>query len=628
MTSIALPNPSGRESQVAGGGAARSPWFHSARFDLPLILLTPLLVWPLVRGMEGAFGASLVLQLILLTATGHYFATFVRTYGDRELFARFRTRLIAAPLLLLTVCVGMFATGHEAALLIGTTAWAFWHWLAQAFGFARIYDIKVGSYAPLTALLDKAVVVGGFVGTVVLNAQSTAIFGKVWMNAGLAMPSAAAWATVQTVTTWLLVGLGALYVGNLLATIARGLPWSWQKQVMHVVTIGYYWFAYSYAPNAVVAYVLYELFHDIQYFAITWLMCGQRARRPGVTGWFAAMFRPGMAPTVLFVGAMLAMGGIDALGRANISEGTTAQKLWLGVYLALALMHYYFDGFVWKARERTVGADLGIAAGRADAAVPGLKHAARWLGFFVPIGLALQFGGTPLEGLERAKAMVAVADGDFLSQSEVGFELTKARQLDEALQHYAASVELHGEFGPTRLNYGSALELAGKLVEAEEQYEAALRCPDRDGVHRQARLNRGVLRLLKGDRNGAVAEFTLGGIGSREPRDRIMARAAATEVPARREGLYRAALVLDPMDGEASYNLGLMLGGRQQWQEASTYLLKTVEVAPTFVPGLVAAANVLARLGRFDEARGLCNRALAAEPGNQQAKALLAQLPQ
>jgi tetratricopeptide (TPR) repeat protein len=107
-----------------------------------------------------------------------------------------------------------------------------------------------------------------------------------------------------------------------------------------------------------------------------------------------------------------------------------------------------------------------------------------------------------------------------------------------------------------------------------------------------------------------------------------MALAAATEVPARREGLYRAALVLDPMDGEASYNLGLMLGGRQQWQEASTYLLKTVEVAPTFVPGLVAAANVLARLGRFDEARGLCNRALAAEPGNQQAKALLAQLPQ
>ena len=143
--------------------SARSPWFQSASFDLLLILGVPFLTWPLVMAAQGAWGPTLLNQLILLTATGHYFATFVRVYGDRELFARFKARFVVVPLVLLVTCVGMFASGHGAALLLVTTAWAFWHWLAQAFGFARIYDIKVGSFRPLTALLDRALVITGFV---------------------------------------------------------------------------------------------------------------------------------------------------------------------------------------------------------------------------------------------------------------------------------------------------------------------------------------------------------------------------------------------------------------------------------------------------------------------------------
>lgn len=621
MTSTALSS-----APTAGAVGARSPWFRSAGFDLPLILLTPLLVWPLVKGAEAAVGAALLTQLIWLTATGHYFATFVRTYGDRELFARFRWRLVLVPALFAATCLGMFATGTQAALLVVTTAWALWHWLAQAFGFARIYDIKVGSYRPLTALLDKLLVVGGFVGTIVLNAPSTAIFAKVWLDAGLPMPGAAAWANVQAATIVALAAIAIAYVGNLGWTIGNRQAWSWQKQVMHVMTIGFYWFAFSHAPNVLVAYVLYELFHDVQYFAITWLMCGQRARRPGVAPWFARLFRPGLGAAVLFVGAMLTFGGVDALSRTSLAPDSRAHALWLATILTFALMHYYFDGFVWKARERSVGADLGIRQGRDEAQVGAGRHAVRLAGFFVPIAVVAAIGQGPLPELARAEAMVAVAPGDFLSHNELGFALVKQQQPERALEQYAASVAAKGDFAPARVNYGSALDILGRSGEAQVQFEAALLAPDRDGCHRQARLALAALRLLAGDRPGADALLQAAGADPREARDRLLALAAASPDDARREALYRAALRLDSFDPEANYNLGLQLGRRQQFADAATHLLRVVEAAPQFVPGLLAAANVLARQGRTDEARGLVQRSLAAEPGNREAQQLQAQL--
>ena len=274
---------------------APSPWFRSAPFDLAFLLCVPFLTWPLVMAGKSAWGADLLNQLILLTATGHYFATFVRAYGDLDLFDRFRIRFLLTPVLLCVFCVGMLTSGHGAALMIVIAAWAFWHWLAQAFGFARIYDIKIGSFKRWTTYLDKALVIVGFVGAIVLNDGGTAEFAKTAVKAGLPLPDAAGFALVEYTVIGAMIVVGVLYVANLGLTIARGQPWSWQKQFMHVTTIGYYWFAFAWAPNVLVAYVLYELFHDIQYFAITWLTSTQRVRRPRVTAWLGRMFRPGLA---------------------------------------------------------------------------------------------------------------------------------------------------------------------------------------------------------------------------------------------------------------------------------------------------------------------------------------------
>jgi tetratricopeptide (TPR) repeat protein len=627
-----LAVPSSRPMPAAPAApAARSPWFHSAAFDLLLILAVPFLTWPLVMAGQRAWGAALLNQLIVLSATGHYFATFVRAYGDRELFARFQVRFLVAPVLLLVVCLWAF-TGNDgryaAALLLVTAGWAFWHWLAQAFGFARIYDIKVGSFRPLTAWLDKALVIAGFLGAVTWNASSTAIFGKLFLDVGIPLPSAPTFAVVQWVVLVAIVLVAVAYLGNLGVTLARAEPWSWQKQFMHATTIGYYWFAFAYLPNVLVAYVLYELFHDIQYYAITWLTCRHRVQRPGVTSWLSLLFRPGFVAAVCFVLVMTALGGIDFWGR-SLPEGRPLRQVSLALFLTAALLHYYYDGFIWKARESALGKDLGIQGGLRAVMVPGLRHAARWSLFFVPLIALLVLGRDKIEGRPRAEALVAVAPGDFASQQELGFALMQSREIPAAMEHYRASIAANPDFALSRLNYGAALDLTGDLDGARAQYELALQCPDSCDSHRAAHVNLGVLLLARGERALAQQHLQEGArMGGEQPVGRLLGLAAAVPAEAadRRMKLYAAALELDPNQLDARFNLANLMLAQGQPQGAVAHYAALVQARPDVVAGYVGLATAQSQLGQREQALATLQGALQREPGNAQALALRNQL--
>ena len=86
-------------------------------------------------------------------AVGHHLPSFLRTYGDRALFARHRIRLILAPILVFAVTLGFSMRGLHGMLLI-SMCWSIWHGMMQHFGFLRIYDLKVRSTGNLTARLD------------------------------------------------------------------------------------------------------------------------------------------------------------------------------------------------------------------------------------------------------------------------------------------------------------------------------------------------------------------------------------------------------------------------------------------------------------------------------------------
>jgi tetratricopeptide (TPR) repeat protein len=618
MTTASIPAPD--------HAARPSPWFHSAPFDLLLVLGTPLVTWPLLLAAKGAVGPDLLRMLLPISATGHYFATFVRAYGDRELFARFRTRLTVAPVALAAIALGLIWNGQLAAVMLVTALWGFWHWLAQAFGFARIYDSKVGSYAARTALLDRALVVMGFVGTVILNPNSTALFGTLFLDVGIALPSAETFGLVQSVTETAVAGTALAYVGNLAATIARGQPWSWQKQCMHVTTIGYYWFAFSYAPNVLIAHVLYEVFHDIQYFAITWITCRARVRRDGVTPWLRTMFRPGPVAALLYIAAMAAFGGLDVLGRSLDRTDLLGQTS-LGLFLAAAWLHYYYDGFLWKAREASLGSDLGIQRGLTAAVVPTARHALRWAWFAVPLALAVSASSRTFSDRERLTYLAGVAPSDFLTRSQLAFEEIKMGRLPEAEVHARASVESNPEYAPARLYLGVALEAADDAEGARTQYEAALAVSDDAGAHALAHTNLAAILFVAGERDRAEtharAAQTLGGppvvqrlfeLGRYEP-----------STTGHRIRAYETILVLDPRALHALYELGRLLLDAGDAAGAERRFQALVDQDPSPDP-LVALAEAKLALGQSAAARQLVKRALGAAPGHPAATVLRSRL--
>jgi hypothetical protein len=74
---------------------------HSVQLhDLAFVLLTPLaiLLAFIVAGKMGWVDGLIVFALA--SAMGHYLPGILRAYGDRALFRRYRTRLIAVPLFL------------------------------------------------------------------------------------------------------------------------------------------------------------------------------------------------------------------------------------------------------------------------------------------------------------------------------------------------------------------------------------------------------------------------------------------------------------------------------------------------------------------------------------------------
>ena len=328
---------------------------------------------------------------------------------------------------------------------------------------------------------------------------------------------------------------------------------------------------------------------------------------------------------ILFMAVMLALGGVDVLGRGSLTPEKTGDQVWMGVFLTFALLHYYYDGFIWKARESALGNDLGIQSGLRATVVPGLRHSANWGLFFVPIALIMAFGEPYKDRRTELEALVAVAPDDFLNQAELGLELVRAREFSAAIEHYRRSIALNPDLTQSRANFGAALDLAGELDEAKVQYEAALKLEDHAGAHAQAHVNLGVLLLARGDQAAAAEHFKAGReLGGANPMGRILA--LAKEVPAadyaRRQGLLGAALTLDPNNLEPRFQLANLLLEQRNYQAAAGHFQFLVNRAPHVSHGMVGLATCQAELGKVGAAREMLKRALKNAPDEPNALAL------
>ena len=72
---------------------------------------------------------------------------------------------------------------------------------------------------------------------------------------------------------WVLTVLvSGLYIGMCLRDFNRGITFSPVKITVLLGSIAFYWYANILLGNLLLGLAMFELFHDIQYLAIVWLV--------------------------------------------------------------------------------------------------------------------------------------------------------------------------------------------------------------------------------------------------------------------------------------------------------------------------------------------------------------------
>jgi tetratricopeptide (TPR) repeat protein len=565
-------------------GASRRLWILGPLQDWALFIGTPVLILPVVwLARTRVRIEDLAFFVASFGAVGHHFPGLLRAYGDRDLFRRFKVRFVVAPLFLVTVCVFCFSQDFTGLILV-LYLWGVWHGLAQTYGFLRIYDAKVQSQATLTCRLDLAMCVAWFVGLVVLSpTRLHRVLEMFYASGGSVVP--AAWLQgARAVAQVAVVAVTLAFLAHLLVGWRRGQRPSPLKLLTMLTSFGFWWYSNIAVSNLLLGILLFELFHDVQYLSIVWAFNRNRAEKGALSGLSRFLFRPRTALIGAYVGLVFAYGALSYASKDLPS--TLPKKLLLGVLAASALLHFYYDGFIWKVSDKSTRQSLGLSGGKdagASVRLPGgLTHAFKWLFFLVPLaGLAVAQTRGLAPDLERSRSFargIGTADDYY----QLGQSLLAAGDRPAAIENFRAALVRDPSLAPARAGLGDALSFQGDRVAAEEAYRHALR--DEDMA--TARNGLGNLLALEGRAPEAIAE-------------------------------YRRAIELDPELRTARANLGGALASLGQWDAALDQLRWVVSQCPECpdsAPQYRSLARALQETGRPEEALDQLQKAVALTP--------------
>jgi hypothetical protein len=243
-----------------------------------------------------------------------------------------------------------------------------------------------------------------------------------------------------------------------------------------VVSIAFWWFANVRVRHPLLSAPLFELFHDVQYLAIVWGFNRRRnAAAPGeMRSLLRALFRPSLILQFVYVAAVLSYG---ALGLYQPSGAMG--DVWNGLLGASQLLHFYYDGFIWKVRDPATASPLGVAtaAEAPDQRAPqrpskpsGARHALLWTAIAAStllLGVAEAQGGRTLR--ERIPSLVVLIPDNGLYQFYAAEMHWERGEHATALDGFRRSLALDPDYEPSRNNLALSLtDLADRAAAAND----------------------------------------------------------------------------------------------------------------------------------------------------------------
>ncbi len=377
----------------------RQNWILDPAQDALFIIAAPLLMVAVaVAALRAGVTGDTLFGIFVVFNVAHHLPTFLRIYGDVDLFRRFRWSFVLGPLVPFAFCLGVLgylkAAGQPIErffyLFIILTIWDPWHFLMQHYGFMRIYDRPNQAPRALSARMDLALCATWFAAIMLAAANwLPEILYNLYCDSRIPAVFAVAALGLRPLeyAAWGMAGAASVaYAIYLVWCLRRGYFVSMAKLALFAVTFGM--MALAYTPNRwieaaapdwsfKVGFAALGMVHVSQYLAIVWKYNRGLAGRPGRArpGWFrSAHARGGLIVAAIYVALCLAYGlglGYPRELARRIDAGGWLMPVLLAAGFTSTLMHYYFDGFIWKIRHQQNREGLALA----DAGPAAVKEA-------------------------------------------------------------------------------------------------------------------------------------------------------------------------------------------------------------------------------------------------------------
>jgi hypothetical protein len=449
---------------VAAPPRPRQNWVVSPGWDLGTIIAAPLL-WILVFGLLlPVVGAEALLTFFLVFNIAHHVPTFLRIYGDRDLLQRFRWNILLAPIIpfsfiflgTLYLLLNHQPKGIITNLFIILLLWDPWHFLMQEYGFVRIYDRANAAPRNLAAWMDFTLCTTWFV-YIMLEAVNwfPEKLYELYCNIGIPLLfwfDSGMYRGLELVALAAALMATAGYLVYLGWCRSRGYWISGAKLGFIVLSFGTLYLAY--VPNAAMQRLVPEwdftlgfaaigMVHVTQYLAIVWTYNRNLSRRQGACrpGLFHHLFsRGGLDVAAGYVALCAAYGALLAFSfRSAPDERHVFVALVAAASFTSTLMHYYYDGFIWKIRHKENQQYLDLRKENEPGAQPALSW---WEAFRTQPALAvagrhLLYFGLPLALLSLGIGMVQ-ADPQRNASARRVLELQQLGRISESIREAEA----------------------------------------------------------------------------------------------------------------------------------------------------------------------------------------------
>ncbi len=396
------------------------------------------------------------------------------------------------------------------------------------------------------------------------------------------------------------------------------------KLALLVTSIAFWWYCNNAVTNILAGIALFEVFHDVQYLSLVWIYNRSRVEKDrSIGGFMRFVFRRSGSLIGLYIGLVFAYGSL-AYFNSRL-EVETIKRVLTGVVAASGLLHFYYDGFIWKVRDRSTREHLGLAAGNVSAAsrefLPSwLLHGLKWVAVFViPLG-ALWIGQTRSKMPETERDAWIASDLSNSSRAhwKYGFALYKADRLEEAAEQYRMALRLNPNEKEVHYHLGQVLVAQSQLSEGRSELEQALRSEPRNGAF-HSEYGYALERL--GQKDEAGTEYATA--ARLAPKSGVVHYDYAMFLF--REGKidqsipeFQAALKHSPNHPEAHYHLGRALFVKGDFEGAKVHYLETARLDPK-APVHNGLGVVYIRLGQTSEAIAQFKEALRLRPDDADA---------